>query len=163
MKNAVRDFCGVLQLQLPVLWSLDSLTDHLAQARQFSASAFVILIMALALIGSSDLQIDGINIVRKPSTDPLKARQVFAALSNKFEWHPQVLEYLLEVMQLKTLAEFINTFNGCLNGDVDTIQTLCMQHVKEVDNRTPLQTAGVQLARVREAWKACLDAEKLGQ
>ena len=66
-------------------------------------------------------------------------------------------------MEVQTLTEFINVFHTPPNGDVDKIHDLCMKHIKEVDGTTPLKSAGVQGARVREAWAACVAAEKLGQ
>lgn len=117
----------------------------------------------LEVIMASELEIDGIEVVRKASTDPAKAREVFESLALKFKWHKQVTDFIVDTMGVETLTEFINVFMSPPNGDVDKIHELCMKEVKEVDGVTPLKSRGVQGARVREAWTACLAAERLGQ
>ena len=119
--------------------------------------------MALALSATTELKIDGVEVVRKVSTDPAKAREVFESLALRFKWHKQVTNFIVDTMMIETLTEFINVFSAPPNCEVDKIWELCVKDVKEVDGVTPLKSRGVQGARVREAWTACLAAERLGQ
>ena len=70
------------------------------------------------------LKLDGIEIVRKASTDPDKAREIFEALAARFNWHKSVTDYIVDVMELTTLTEFICVFHTPPNGDVDKIHEL---------------------------------------
>ena len=58
----------------------------------------------------SELKLNGIEIVRKPSADPAKAREVFESLAVKFKWHKQVTDFIVDTMEVQTFTEFINVF-----------------------------------------------------